>query len=127
MVSSSGWAWIARSGLAIVRPPNVNTIHLATAADEPAVGLCVRAAYEKYVARIGRRPAPMDANYADLIAAGDVYVLRARPVVDLGGLIVIRAEEGALFIENVAVQPAQQGHGLGHQFMAFAEGRDDKV
>lgn len=124
IVSSSGWAWTASSVFAIVRPRNVNTIQLATASDGVAVSACVRDAYTKYVERIGRRPAPMDANYAELIAAGDVYVLRGPPPsADLYGLIVIRAEQGALFVENVAVQPTQQGQGFGRQLMAFAEDR----
>jgi GNAT superfamily N-acetyltransferase len=123
IVSSSGWAWAASSVFAIVRSRNVNTIQLATASDGVAVSACVRDAYEKYVERIGRRPAPMDANYAELIAAGDVYVLRGPQPRDLYGLIVIRAEQGALFVENVAVQPTQQGQGFGRQLMAFAEDR----
>ena len=46
------------------------TIKVATAVDCVAVIECVHAAYVGYVADIGRRPAPMDADYADLISQG---------------------------------------------------------
>ena len=99
------------------------TIQLATAADCAAVIGCVHAAYVGYVAEIGGRPAPMDADYADLIAQGVVYVLRQSGDERLYGVIVLRVEEGGLFVENVAVAPGQQHQGFGRQLMAFAEER----
>ena len=39
-----------------------------------AIAACARAAYEKYVARIGREPAPMVADFASSFAAGHVRV-----------------------------------------------------
>jgi ribosomal protein S18 acetylase RimI-like enzyme len=100
-----------------------NTIQVATAADCPAVIACVRAAYVGYVEDIGLRPAPMDADYADLIAQGVVYVLRESADARLSGVIVLHVEAGGLFVENVAVEPGQQHHGYGRQLMAFAEER----
>ena len=43
--------------------------------DTVAVGELVRAAYWKYVGRIGKEPAPMLEDYAALIQAGEVWVL----------------------------------------------------
>jgi ribosomal protein S18 acetylase RimI-like enzyme len=51
------------------------TIHLAQPADCPSVVACVREAYQPYTARIGQQPAPIQANYAELIARREVYVL----------------------------------------------------
>ena len=82
---------------------------------------CVHAAYVGYVADIGRRPAPMDADYVDLIDRGVVYVLREASNDRLYAVIVLYAEDGDLFIENVAVDPERQHHGYGRQLMAFAE------
>ncbi len=101
----------------------MNTIELATAADGVAVIACVRDAYSKYVERIGRPPAPMDANYTDLIARGVVYVLRGHTGEGLHGVIVLHAGEGWLFVENVAVHPPHQNQGYGSQLMAFAQDR----
>ena len=61
----------------------------------------------------------MTADYGELIAAGRVYVLEAGG--RLAGLVVVVNEPGHLLLENVAVAPAFQGHGLGRQLMAFAE------
>lgn len=46
----------------------------AQAADEPAVRKCAEDVYEQYVAAIGKKPAPMVADFAALIASGFVHV-----------------------------------------------------
>jgi GNAT superfamily N-acetyltransferase len=91
----------------------------AAPGDAPAVAACVRAAYAHYVERIGREPAPMTADYDALIAAGEVWVIRAGQ--DLAGVLVLRPQPPALLVENVAVAPGRQGRGLGRLLMAFAE------
>lgn len=63
----------------------------------------------------------MSANYAELVAAGEVWVgLEDRRVT---GVLVIRPTEGELLLENVAVVPARQGRGHGRALISFAEGR----
>jgi len=91
----------------------------ATPGDAPAVTECVRAAYAHYVARIGREPAPMTADYAALIGAGEVWLARADD--EVAGVLVLRPQPPALLVENVAVAPGHQGRGLGRALMAFAE------
>jgi len=93
----------------------------ATPGDAPAVTECVRAAYAGYVARIGREPAPMTADYAALIGAGEVWLTRADD--EVAGVLVLRLQPPALLVENVAVAPDRQGEGLGRALMAFAEDR----
>ena len=83
-------------------------IRPAVVADRAAVENVVRAAYAPWIDIIGVQPLPMVADYAELIAAGSVWVLE--PV---DGLIVLVPEAGVLLIENVAVSPAAQGRGLG--------------
>ena len=99
-----------------------STIERATAADCAAVSACVHDAYVGYVADIGLRPGPMDADYADLIARGVVYVLREIADAGVCGVIVLHVEADGLFVENVAVDPGHQHQGVGRQLMAFAEG-----
>lgn len=89
--------------------------------DAPAVAECVRAAYARYVERIGREPAPMSADYEALIEAGEVWVVRAGD--GIAGVLVLRPQPPALLLENVAVAPGRQGEGLGRALMAFAEDR----
>jgi ribosomal protein S18 acetylase RimI-like enzyme len=92
---------------------------LATSADVPAIERLVAAAYTKYIARIGKQPSPMLADYAALVAAGAVWVVTAGT--SLAGIIVLRPHADHLLIENVAVSPAHQGQGFGRRLLAFAE------
>jgi ribosomal protein S18 acetylase RimI-like enzyme len=96
-------------------------IRQAVDADVAAVGAVVEAAYSVYVPRIGRAPAPMTADYAALIAAGEVWVGDADERVI--GVLVIRASGEALELENVAVDPSEQGLGHGRSLVSFAEDR----
>ncbi|MGH2517236.1 MAG: GNAT family N-acetyltransferase, partial [Ktedonobacterales bacterium] len=96
-------------------------IRLTHRMEQPAVAACVRAAYAPYIARIGKEPAPMSADYASLIERGVVSVLPDDEGVR--GVLVMELVDGALFIENVAVHPRYQGHGLGRRLMAYAEAR----
>jgi ribosomal protein S18 acetylase RimI-like enzyme len=97
-------------------------IRQATGADLPAVVGLVERAYEPWVERIGRRPAPMDSDYAALIAAGEVHHLLdddGRTV----GLVIVRDLGDHLLVDNVAVDPDHQGRGHGRTLLAFAEHR----
>ena len=91
-------------------------IRPAVVVDRTAVENIVQAAYAPWIDIIGGRPLPMVADYAELIAAGKVWVLDS-----IDGLIVLVPEDGVLLIENVAVSPASQGRGLGRCLLAFAE------
>jgi len=91
----------------------------AVPGDLEDVAACARAAYQKYVARIGKEPAPMVADFRSLIASGEVHVLVFGAAV--AGFIVLRPGADHLFVENVAVHPDRQGHGFGRQLMAFAQ------
>ena len=77
------------------------------------------AAYGLYVERIGRRPAPMDADFATHIARGEAHGAYSSGV--LTGYIVLFPRGDHLFIENVAVHPGAQGKGVGAALLAFAE------
>jgi ribosomal protein S18 acetylase RimI-like enzyme len=100
----------------IAEPPEIVP---AGPGDARAVAACVRAAYAHYVARIGREPAPMTADYEALIAAGEVWLIRAGEQV--AGVLVLRPQPPALLVENVAVAPGFQARGLGRALMAFAD------
>jgi len=77
------------------------------------------AAYAMYVDRMGRRPAPMDADFVHHIGRGDAYVAVCDG--DPCGYIVLFLRGDHLFIENVAVHPGAQGRGVGAALLAFAE------
>lgn len=100
------------------RPLGVG-VRRARIGDLPQIEAVVERAYSVYVGRIGRRPAPMDDDYREKIAAGEVYVAEADGVV-VGIVVLITAEDHVL-VENVAVDPGFQGCGIGRSLMAFAE------
>jgi ribosomal protein S18 acetylase RimI-like enzyme len=76
-------------------------------------------AYRPYIRRIGRRPAPMVADFPAQIAAGEVWI--AAEHTEIMGYIVMRAHARGLHIENVAVAPERHGLGVGKALLAFAE------
>lgn len=97
----------------------INPIRQAQATDQGAVVACVRAAYGKYLVRMGKEPAPMHADYEALIKQGVVYVLANEDAIQ--GVLVMMPEKRHMFVENVAVDPRFQGQGLGQVLMAFVE------
>jgi GNAT superfamily N-acetyltransferase len=103
-----------------VTSPQV-TVRLAGSADQAAVSALVESAYQGYVPRIGRRPAPMDADYGSLIGRGLVWVAQQDDVV-VGALVLVPADDH-LLLENIAVAPVSQGLGVGRRLMQTAEQR----
>lgn len=87
--------------------------------DVAALRAIAAAAYQKYVARIGRAPAPMTADYAQAVRDGQTWV--AVDDGEVAGFVVLVPEPGYLLLENVAVQPAAQGRGIGARLLARAE------
>ncbi|PHK94290.1 GNAT family N-acetyltransferase [Pseudoroseomonas rhizosphaerae] len=83
-----------------------------------ALAALAERAYADYVPLIGRRPAPMDDDYAARIAAGQAWVLEAEEG-GLAALLVLEPADGHLWLDNVAVDPARQRGGLGRALMRF--------
>ena len=91
----------------------------ATVADLGAIEHLVEDAYRKYVVRIGRRPAPMEADYAALLGRANVWVLSSPTGVQ--GVLVTHVMDDHLFLETVAVASNAQGRGYGAMLLARAE------
>lgn len=95
------------------------TVRLACSDDAAAMGELAAAAYQPYVARIGRRPAPMNADYALIADSGSAWV--AERWGRLVGLLVLEPAEDHLLLDNVAVDPDVQGLGVGSRLLRLAE------
>lgn len=95
-------------------------IRLAQACDEPVIKDCAEQAYARYVPMIGRKPAPMVADFATQIVEGVVYVAQDDQAI-FQGFIVFYAEEGHILLENVAVPPSTAGRGVGKALIGFCE------
>jgi GNAT superfamily N-acetyltransferase len=95
------------------------SVRKADPADVPRIEAIVAAAYAPYTPRIGRPAAPVTADYPGAVARGEVWVAEAGGVVS--GLLVLLVGPGHLLLENVAVDPAAQGTGVGARLLAIAE------
>ncbi len=98
---------------------NVEELRRAVPADAAAIQALTRAAYAKWVPRIGREPKPMVADYAEAVRKHRIDLLHVDGA--LAGLIETIPDVDHLLVENVAVSPAFQGRGYGRRLMAHAE------
>jgi len=96
-------------------------IHLRRAdpSDVETIEHIVRAAFDMYVARIGRQPAPMTADYHAAVAGSLVWVLEVDG--EPAGIVVNEVHDDHLLLDTVAVAPGVQGHGYGALLLARAE------
>lgn len=94
-------------------------IRPAVTADTQAVMAVVEAAYTHYIARIGKRPGPMDDDYAARIAAGQTWVLDRDGMI--AGILVLEETADGFLLDNIAVRPEFHGQGLGRILIAFTE------
>lgn len=104
--------------------PSEVELRAAGPGDVDAVTRLVQVAYEPYVSRIGRRPAPMDADYQAAVDAGRVWVAELDGTII--GLLVLEIAADHALVENVAVSPDVQGRGVGSALLAFAELEADR-
>lgn len=95
------------------------TVRPAGQGDVDLLRRIATAAYQPYVARIGRAPAPMTADYAQAVRSGQAWV--AVEDGQVAGFVVLVAHPGYLLLENVAVDPAAQGRGIGSRLLGVAE------
>jgi len=95
-------------------------IRQATTGDIQAIRRCAQLAYARFVPLIGKAPAPMVADFAALIAAGEVFVAEDRQG-GLDGFIVFRSQGGRMLLENVAVRPDRSGRGIGGSLIRHCE------
>jgi ribosomal protein S18 acetylase RimI-like enzyme len=95
-------------------------IRQASADDAARISTIARAAFTKYIARIGREPSPMVANFSAEIGADHVVVIETGGVV--AGYMIARPEIDAYFIDSIAIDPARQGEGLGRRLLDRAVG-----
>lgn len=93
-------------------------IRIATADDVAQIREIARTAYAKYVPRMGREPAPMAADFAAAVEANQAVVTEAAQ--SIVAYMIAWPESDAYFINNIAVDPAWQGKGLGRRLIDHA-------
>ena len=96
---------------------------LARQHDVPALEHLTRAAYAKYVPRIGFEPPQMAIDLPARVARAAVHVLEAGGEPAAAVVSDPRVEEGSLWIAMLAVHPAHEHCGLGRALLSFVEAR----
>ena len=92
-------------------------IRLADPNDTARISEIVELAYRPYVASIGAVPGPLLDDYPGPVAAKQAWVT-GDPVM---GVLVLVDEPDHLLLDNIAVDPAAQGTGVGRVLMEFAD------
>ena len=105
--------------------PSTTLIRAASADDVARIRAIARAAYAKYVSRLGHEPAPMAADYEAEVTARHVVVLEVDGEVD--GYMVAWPEADAYFIDNIGVEPSRQGAGLGRRLLDYAAAEAERL
>jgi N-acetylglutamate synthase-like GNAT family acetyltransferase len=95
------------------------SLRRASAADAAAVCALTRAAYAKWVPLVGREPLPMTADYDRAVVEHIIDLLEQDG--NLRALIEMAPADSHLLVVNIAVQPDQQGKGLGDRLLNHAE------
>jgi predicted N-acetyltransferase YhbS len=98
----------------------VLTSRLATPGDVAEVRAIVEAAFEIYIPRIGRPPAPMTVDYATAVDRHEVWVVLDEG--EIAGLALLVAQPDHLLLDVLAVRPGAQGRGIGAYLLRLAEG-----
>ena len=94
-------------------------LRLAAPEEASEVAALVDRAYTGYIERMGRKPGPMLDDYAALIGDGLVRVLCREG--RICGVLVLIEKDGYLLLDNIAVDPAAQGLGIGRRLVEAAE------
>lgn len=94
-------------------------VERAEAGDVAVIHSMIGAAYSKYIARIGKLPAPMTADFGKLVETGNVYVLRVGGSV-VGSVLLLK-DGDSIKVNDLVVDPSAQGRGYGSVLMKYAE------
>lgn len=94
-------------------------LRTAGPADVPRLTDLVLLAYRPYVGRLGGKPRPMTDDYEQIVRDRHVTVVEHESTVV--GMIVLATGPEGFYIDNVAVDPAHQGGGIGRALLAHAE------
>ncbi len=92
----------------------------ATTADVPRIQAIVTAAYTPWVEPIGGNPRPLDDDYDKVVREQEVVVAE-NDTGEVVGLVVLTADDEGPWVDNVAVDPALHGTGIGRALLEYAE------
>ena len=89
--------------------------------DAAGMKRCAERAYQHYIPRMGKPPAPMLEDYEDIIQRHTAFVIEEQG--EIIGLLVLIPKASAMLLDNIAVDPAHRGKGPGRRLLEPAETR----
>jgi GNAT superfamily N-acetyltransferase len=95
------------------------TIRRSPPDDATAMKRCAEAAFRPYIARIGKPPAPMLADYDSLAGTEGVFVAELNGSVV--GMVILTRETDGIWLNDLAVFPKHQGKRIGSALIQYAE------
>ncbi|MGL1921632.1 MAG: GNAT family N-acetyltransferase [Hyphomicrobiales bacterium] len=101
-------------------------IRKAKETDIDGVHTCAVDAYQQYVSVIGRKPAPMTADFKSQIEQGIIHITPGDSN-EVDGFIVFYPINNYMFLENIAVRSTATGKGIGRSLMRLCENEAKKL
>ena len=95
----------------MIRPARFSDLH--------QIRFLAQTAFAPYAMRMGQKPAPMSADYRELVAIGKVQVYIIENAVR--GFIVFHVDGPDVHIEAMAVAAKFRGRGVGRNLLNFAD------
>jgi GNAT superfamily N-acetyltransferase len=94
-------------------------IRIAAVGDGARVVTCIREAFEPYIERIGKMPAPMRLDVPALILDEAVWVAERESGIE--GVLVQYETQDGFYVDTVASSLRSRGTGIGRELLKFAE------
>lgn len=102
-------------------PQSFRTIIRPAALDDCGeVRRIARAAFEVYIPRMNREPAPMHEDYEARVGEGSLHILEEAEQ-GVVGFVIMLPEQGAMLLDTIAIDPKTQGNGYGRKLIEFVE------
>lgn len=102
-------------------PTDEIEILIAQAADVAAIRDCAEQAFAQYIEAIGKRPAPMDADFDSQISKQQIFIAQYQS--QFAGYVACYPDGTALHLDAVAVLPAFTGLGIGKRLINHVESK----
>ena len=96
-------------------------IRQGTMDDIPALRVIAADAYAQYVEAIGRKPAPMIANFEHHLRNDIIFVAMMEPENRVTGYAVLVEKVDGFWLESIAVATAHNGRGIGTGLIRHVE------